>query len=464
MSDKTRKSIGLLVAGAALFVVFLVLPKKFGARYSWWYPNYQVESKDPYALYFIYDLLKNSSRDFTVLEDSLTFDERDDSSAFVFIGVQMNYDSVENERLLDFVEEGHVAFIASEGLPVSLLYRMCWRKHDGSWFIQYENGEEYPVLQEDFYDEFFYDFYRDSLAVLELTLDSTILSHTLLFRSDYEVGLFNWHELGEELLCPCWSACPDEEIALRALGRIRIGDYVYENEEGEEEPLGVNFFYLPFGKGKIYLHSTPLAFTNYSLLEEEGFAYASAVFAHLPKGHIYWDSRPTFAFDDIDDVYPTLSQTPLKYVLSQPSLAWAWYLLLSSGLLFVLFMGKRRQRIVPVLVQPKNTSMEYVALIGQLTFLKGNHRKLGLEMLRLWVGYVHRHYALSLHGELCSKQASALARRSGVSQELIEKIFLLKKNVERSSRFEEPVLISLHKLLSAFYEQDRKKVSNSKPS
>ncbi len=465
MSGKKKTGLLVLTVGAALLVFFVFLYPNFKTSYVWFYPYYQEDKKDPYALYFIYDLLRNCSDDFTVLKDSLFFEEGEGSS-FVFIGEHINADSVQNERLLDFVEEGHVAFIASERFPVSLIYRMCERKHNNHWVSTDEGGEEHEVLLEDFSDGIFYDSFDDSLVYFELGWDTLLFSHRFLFRGRNKARFVAWKELYEELVCPCLDVCPQEEIALRVLGRIRMENYAYD----KDEPLGVNFFYLPFGKGRIYLHTSPLAFTNYGLLEEEGFAYASAVFAHLPKGHIYWDSRPPFVFEPGTGRvrnHPSLSETPLKYVLSQPSLAWAWYLLLASAVLFVVFMGKRRQRVVPVLLRPQNTSMEYVALIGQLTFLKGDHKKLGLEMLRLWVGYVHRHYALSLHGELSSEQASALARRSGASPELIEKIFLLKKNIESSSYFKEPVLISLYKLLEAFYEKDRKprsQLTNSKPS
>src|SRR5436305_15122600 len=50
-----------------------------------------------------------------------------------------------------------------------------------------------------------------------------------------------------------------------------------------------NFIAVPYGKGTFYLHSDPIAFTNYQLKDEHHLAYAEKVFSYLQPANIYWD-------------------------------------------------------------------------------------------------------------------------------------------------------------------------------
>ncbi len=440
---------GLIVVGVALLLIQIFFPFQVG--YSW-LPHYKHQSLDPYGVRFVYELLKDGAVDFTELEDSLVFDDGDSASVLFFIGRYMNDDSMDMSRLLDFVESGNVAFIASEELPLQLLFQKCLRLQGGEW-PSTTTDEKWHEVQETFWTEYSHDFYRDSAIRLHLLEGDTARPFFFQYRNEKHIRDYPWSYLNFDLLCACPGECSEEEVRQFVLGEMEFYTYDYEAYETPYDPF---FVYVPFGSGRIYIHSVPLTFTNYALKDEAGFAYVSSVFKYLPKGKIYWDSRPMMTLN-VQSLRArrTVDNTPLKYVLSQPTLAYAWYLMLFSALLYVLFRGKRRQRVVPVLVQPENTSMEYVALIGQLAFLKGDHRKLGLEMLRLWAGYIHRHYGISLH-EASSDVVVLLAARTGVSQNLIERIFMLKKNIESSSFFSEQTLLSLHRLLEEFYRKDRK--------
>jgi hypothetical protein len=53
-----------------------------------------------------------------------------------------------------------------------------------------------------------------------------------------------------------------------------------------------------------------------------------------------------------------LSMSPMRFILNNPPLRYAWYLLLLGLLIFVLFNAKRKQRIVPVIEPLKNTSLD----------------------------------------------------------------------------------------------------------
>ena len=71
-----------------------------------------------------------------------------------------------------------------------------------------------------------------------------------------------------------------------------------------------------------------------------------------------------------------VSDSPLRFILSQPALKWAWYLLLAGVLIFIIFNLRRTQRPIPILPKNLNTSVEFVKTIGNLYYQEGDIRNL----------------------------------------------------------------------------------------
>ena len=63
-------------------------------------------------------------------------------------------------------------------------------------------------------------------------------------------------------------------------------------------------------------------------------------------------------------------ETPLRFWLQNEPLRWAAYLTIAGLLLFCVFYARRRQRVIPVVEEPKNRSIEFVKLIGTLYYQK----------------------------------------------------------------------------------------------
>ena len=462
---------------AVLLLFYLMFGGSVKKQYFWW-ESYDDKSVQPYSTFFVKELLRDyATEGFEVLEDSVPpgFAE-DEPATMVYVGGAFPW-WWPGEGLLDFVESGHTLFIASAEAPVEFLRALCQR-------------QDAEALAEQGYDEFYdswspaYNYYVDTAFTFVWREGSEEKTFSLSYRDRYARRPYEWASLWLDHLCPCVSSCLDilddetsdinfygyppldEEEAEMDGYPASFFDNFYQRvidrgvEEGERAPV---FGFIPYGKGRIYLHSAPLAFTNYALTQKQGFDYASHVFSVALSGgekpaagkKIYWLSPKQSNLAVADRPLSHFDRTPLKYILSYPSLSWAWYLLLLSALLYVLFVGKRRQREMALLTRPENTSMAFVALIGQLTFLKGDHRQLAMEMLRLWAGYVHRHYQLSLLQERPGL-AETLASRSGVSLTLIQKIFSLRQKIENSSYFSEVTLVSLYKMLQEFYKNEKR--------
>lgn len=152
----------------------------------------------------------------------------------------------------------------------------------------------------------------------------------------------------------------------------RPSNMVFDNPNEDSEVLGFvgsdemmpssNFIKVKWGRGNFYLHSEPLILTNYYLLKPGSEVYVQNVFSYLPDRRTIW----------FTDATSESSSSPLRFILSQPPLRYAWWLFLASLLMFQVFNVKRRQRIIPIIQPLPNKSVEFVRSIGNLYLQEGD--------------------------------------------------------------------------------------------
>ncbi|MFH6957413.1 DUF4350 domain-containing protein [Flavobacterium aquidurense] len=130
----------------------------------------------------------------------------------------------------------------------------------------------------------------------------------------------------------------------------------------------INYIKVPYKNGYFYLHTQPVAFTNFNLLKSDHYRYAESVLSYLPKGDVFWYTK--------GQNNESISGSPLRYILSQPALKWAWYLFLIGMLTFIVFNAKRKQRIVPILKPLPNSTIDFTKTIGNLYYQEGDHKNI----------------------------------------------------------------------------------------
>ena len=419
-NKQTPIIIGVVVLILALLFYF---SRGSGGNYSW-REHYKPDSKDPYGTYLVRNLLESyyPSQPFEVVKDSLG--ERLDSGNFVYVGSDFWLDSTALDQLLRFVERGNRAFIACPYMPSSLLDSISLGQ-----CLPTDGEDSSYIYENDFY-------FTDTSANLNF-------QHPMLWDSngyDYKYLVirqpqsYQWTYLPDHIFC-------DSQTIFASLGLLNNDQY--------------NFAKATYGKGEFLLHTTPLAFTNLFLVEKRGLGYASKAFSHLKSGPIYWDERLYDPFGDYAGGGGMGNkESPLKYVLSQPALAWAWYILLGMAVFYLIFRAKRRQRVIPVLEKNTNTSLEFIGTIGRLFFIQNNHRQLAAQKMRLFLIFVRERYHLPTK-ELNEQFAKGLAIRSDVPEEHIYKIVKLNQNIGNSGFLSETTLVDFHRLLERFYRECR---------
>lgn len=417
-----KKQLPIFIAIAAVVIFGLLFLFGGSGRSHNWLEHYRPNSKDPYGTYLVHELLKDyfPSGKMEVLSDTLPTASGDSLANYVFIGSHLWLDSMRMSQLLRFVEQGNDAFIACSAMPLDLLDSIS-------------GGEcvDLGYLQDSVYYDELGNYFEDSTVNLNLVHSDlhNEQDFTYTFRLRSETKDYTWEYLPEDLFC-------EDQTVLATLGLLNDVD--------------VNFAKARYGKGHFYLHTTPIAFTNFYLLQEEGLTYTEKIFSHLQPRPIYW-GRIRGGSSGGNGGRRGFGESPLRYILSQPALRWAWYTLLGLAVLYLAFKAKRRQRIIPVLEKNENTSLEFINTIGRLYFFQNDHRQLALQKMKLFLGYVRERYHLPTK-ELDVNFQQQLALRSEVPEEVIKKIVTIHGNIDRSNFSSENTLVELHRAMEFFYQ------------
>lgn len=417
----TQRNILFIALGVTiLFLLYLNIQQK--NAYSW-KQHYLQDSLDPYgSLYFSELTEKIQGLDSLMILTTpiaASLPSAANSSNFVFVGEGMNLSTEDLNQLLAYVNLGNTALLACRVFPVDLINKIYPIPCDSTnWYGLSSTWDSTAQM---------------SLNHPDLLSDSIFL---FTFYNRERVSYYAWQFVSHLHIC-------DSLEGFTELGKLNNGL--------------ANFVRIPYGQGYFYLHTNPVAFSNLSLLERSGVNYSELVLTHLQDGPVYWDEQSRISLnvgerlngDSLLDKNLN-SKSPLQFILNQPSLAWAWYILLAMGLLFLIFRAKRRQRVIPILEPNNNTSLQFISTIGRLYFMQSNHKQLALQKMRLLQVFIREKYNMNPR-ELDKDFATRLASRSGVGIAHIQHIFKMHKNIASGNFVSENTLIDFHKALEKFY-------------
>lgn len=419
----TNRRFWLILGIVFILIALTVLFLRSVGKVTDWRPTYDEASKNPYGTFVIRELLQNyfPGKGFRVMQDSLngvlpTTAEK--GQLYIFIGEALYQDSIDLHTLLQFVENGNIAFISSRTIP-------------------------YDFMSEIFYEECDEYYWQDYSSLLNTAVGLNFEHPKLKATKDFKFRFVG----GNGLRAYDWNYIQDYYFCERAEDFQELG---YLNDSL------INFARIRYGEGSIYLHTIPYAFSNIAMLDSTSLEHANRVFAHLPPGKIYWDeySKTIEALgrqrNNNGRALP--KESPLQYVLSQPPLAWSWYTLLVLALLFLVFRTKRKQKVIPVLEANTNTSLEFVSTIGRLYFLQNNHKQLALQKMKLWLNFVRTRYHLRGQ-EISEAFKQKIIAKSEVPEDLVTRIFQKHHEIVNAYGIFDNVLIDFHQLLEEFYSK-----------
>ncbi len=315
-----------------IYIVFLVLllvgivyidvsrPKPIN-----WSPTYGVKDKIPFGMYvfneeapslFGQKVNRITQTAYEYFEPKYDYDSLVNTytirGTILSISDQYLIDDESTQELLYFAQHGNKVFISSKSFPKKLMDSLKFN-----------------------YSSKFMGLGKDSIF--------TMLANPHLGNKKYDITVGAGNSYFEKI----------DTLKMTVLGY----------HANTKEKL-VNFIKVPYGKGEFYLHTQPTVFTNYHLLKGNDAEYTAKILSYT-EGEIFWLQKNLSG--------EIVSNSPMRYILSQPALKAAWFIFLLGMLTFFIFNAKRKQRIVPIIKPLENTTVDFTKTIGNLYFQEGNH-------------------------------------------------------------------------------------------
>lgn len=371
-----------------------------------WTPSFSKNIRSPYGSYLLYHFLGTtlagselSATSLTTFQalDNGTDEESVDDTSYVVINRDYDADDASVNRLLEFVSKGNTAFIAAEDLPRKLLDTL----HLG--------------IDADLFGEYALD---PSMVAQEKSTSITFTNPSLGARRSFPVK------------------------SSLAGGHFEKFDTAQTVVLARREDGAPNFIRIGFGNGEFLLSSTPFLFTNYAIVDSALEQFPFLALSYLPTQTTCWD--------EYYKVGRVEHQSPLDYVLNQSALAWTYYLLLATVVLFVFVYGRRRQRIIPIITRPANTTMEFITTVGRLYFQHGDHRNLAQKKILYLLDHIQTRYGMRAQVR-DESFFDRLAERSGFPRELIVALFGRIAGVEAKQKISSEELAALTLAIDNFY-------------
>ncbi|SCY14404.1 protein of unknown function [Nonlabens sp. Hel1_33_55] len=432
--DKRSKII-LYVLGAILIGLFVIesnRPKPIN-----WRPSYTSGDTVPLGAYVLYDNLDEIFGDAsieTVEQVPLEFlrDHQDLTGAtYIFLNNYLDFDEVETDYLLDFVARGNKVFISSSSAYGALADTLQLEASSSSYYMDTGNDTIRTRLVNKSFKDRSYVYHREgSYRYFESydTLRTKVLGEVLAFNpeSDYLESLFQTDD--EEDL----EDIVEDPDSFKSMKEMEI--------KTRKTPQ-VNFVEVAIGDGAIYYNLNPLAYSNYYMLNGKE-QYVAESFSYLQNDHIY--------FDNYGKSGRRVVSSPLRFILSQESLRWAYYLAIAGILLYMIFVSKREQRIVPVIKPLQNATVEFTKTIGNLYYQSGDYTSIVDKKITFFLERVRSTYYLNTE-KLDSSFIKKLATKAGQPQDQTQELIQLINNLRAKPLHNQYELKQLNKQIEAFF-------------
>jgi hypothetical protein len=215
-----------------------------------------------------------------------------------------------------------------------------------------------------------------------------------------------------------------------------------------------NFIRMDKGYGSFFIHSAPLAFSNYFILHKNNIHYYEQALSVIPRDvrKIVWNEFYLTQRRENRN-YENRDKEPnwLSVLLGIRAFRWGFFLLLLLLLLWVLLNSRRKQRMIPDHPKPKNDSLDFVKTMGRLYYDRRDHYNLAKKMSTYFLEHVRSIYKLPTH-TLDEPFVDALYFKSGYPRGDLNEIVSFIQYLQHGGSINEHQLIIFHDHLESFYQ------------
>ncbi len=209
----------------------------------------------------------------------------------------------------------------------------------------------------------------------------------------------------------------------------------------------INFIKINWGKGQFYLSTVPEVFSNYLFINRENYDYPYKALSYLPNQKIIWDEHYKAG--------NTQKDSPLRVVFNNPALKSAYFVLLLSLLMFIIIGVKRRQRIIPIIEPLRNTTLDFVDIVGTLYYQTGNHKNIADKKIIYFLEYIRSTFQIktNLYDDVFIDRITNL---SGIERHKVHDLFYYFADINVKTSITQPELLKLNRMIEAFHRENRR--------
>lgn len=365
-----------------------------------WSPSYAAVDKIPLGTKVLFENLKQQNLElrevnvppYEFLSDSTI------SGTYFFLNNSLSFDQQELKKIFSWVARGNTAFFIAENFGQNLLDTLNLKMET---LVPKKGISSKPLLN--------------------LKDDALKSSSPFLFDKEAYQDIF---------------------ITSDSLPKDVLGVTQLQKDSAKISDPKINFLRDTVGKGMVYLHSTPKAFSNYFLLQDKNARYAENVLAYLPP-------QKTLFWDHYYKTGKTFYTSPLFVILNSKALRWAYYFVIIGSLLFIIFEGKRKQRSIPVIEPLKNQTLDFTRTIAGLYLDRADYKSITSKKIKLFLEYVRSNYRVATN-EPNPDFYERVAAMSGNTKKDVEELWQLMERLEKKNLVSKKELLELNKAISAF--------------
>jgi hypothetical protein len=391
-----------------LIILQLLAPKPID-----WKLSYLKKDNIPYGTSALNDALSSLFPDKTIttVSDPLynALDKKElTSTNYIIINDEFKPDKLDSRELLRFVNDGNTAFIAAKQFSGKFADTLKLKTDDFFGMAIHANNESASIN----------NVYK-SFDITKINFVNPALKNKSNYV--YVKGIENTY--------------------------FKSFDTAKTTVLGRNSNDKTNFIKIHFGKGNIYVSSLPEVFSNYHFVHKDNCDYVYKALSYLPVQNIIWDEY--YKFGNVKQ------DSPMRVILNNPPLMYAYYILLISLVLFMVIGIKRKQRIIPVVEPMRNTTLDFVDVVGTLYFQTGNHRNIADKNITYFLEYIRTAFYVktTIYDDIFIERISNL---SGIEKQKVHDLFYYFSDLSTRYNITQQELLRLNSMIENFKKESKR--------
>lgn len=172
--------------------------------------------------------------------------------------------------------------------------------------------------------------------------------------------------------------------------------------------------------GKLIVTTMPLVFTNYGVMDSDArklSEYMSSFFKGRKLYRLYEEKGKNTMMEEEDGDF--------KYIMSQPPLKWAFYIILGLLVVYMVFNSRRRMKAIPVHKIDEDTTLQFAKVLGTFYYHQEYHVPFLMKKYDKLKSTLQSRYGWDVDKMEASDLINRLYVITGIKKERIAKLFIL---------------------------------------